>query len=51
MTTVDLSRLLTVLTADYMDYAQPLAIRFSIDIEPDVQTYGDAMLLKKRSEM
>lgn len=47
MTTVDLSRLLTVLTADYMDYAQPLAIRFSIDIEPDVQTYGDAMLLKK----
>ncbi len=47
MTTVDLSRLLAVLTADYMDYAQPLAIRFFIDIEPDVQTYGDAMLLKK----
>lgn len=47
MTTVDLSRLLAVLTADYMDYAQPLAIRFSIDIEPGVQTYGDAMLLKK----
>lgn len=44
---VDLSGLLETLTADYAEYAQPLAIRFSSEIEPAVHTYGDETLLRK----
>lgn len=44
---VNLSLLLESLTADYADYAEPLAIEFSTEIAPDICIYGDEMLLKK----
>lgn len=42
-----LSSLLESLATDYADYAEPLAIEFSTEIEPDIRTCGDEMLLKK----
>lgn len=47
LTTVDLSGLLESLAADYRDYAEPLFICISDEIEHDVLIYGDETLLKK----
>lgn len=46
-TPVCLSSLLESLAADYAEYAEPLAIDVSTEIEPAVRIYGDDMLLKK----
>lgn len=46
-TAVDLSAMTRSLASEYMDYAEPLSIHFSIDIEPGIQIYGDEALLKK----
>lgn len=47
VSTLNLSKMLEVLTADYADYAEPLFIRISSEITPDIQIYGDEALLKK----
>ena len=47
MTTVNLSQILESLYDNYMDYAEPLSIDFSKEIEPAILTYGDEMMLKK----
>lgn len=47
MTTVDLSAMINALAADYMDYAEPLSIQFTIETAPDVRTCADETLLKK----
>lgn len=46
-TPVCLSSLLESLAADYAEYAEPLAIDFSTEIEPAVCINGDKTLLKK----
>ncbi|MDE7274533.1 MAG: HAMP domain-containing histidine kinase [Lachnospiraceae bacterium] len=45
--TVNLSEMLESLIAGYIDYAEPLSIAFSKEIEPAIFTCGDEMLLKK----
>lgn len=45
--TVNLSEMLESLIVRYMDYAEPLSINFSKEIEPAVLTCGDELLLKK----
>ena len=47
VTAVDLSAMTRSLASEYMDYAEPLSIHFSIEIEPGIQIYGDEALLKK----
>lgn len=47
ITTVNLSEILESLTADYMDYSEPLSITFSKEIEPAILICGDEMLLEK----
>lgn len=44
---VDLSEVLESLAAGYVDYAEPLSIVFSMEIEPAILIYGDETLLKK----
>ena len=44
---VSLSSLLESLATGYADYAEPLAIEFFTEIEPDIRIYGDETLLKK----
>lgn len=45
--TVNLSEILESLAASYADYAEPLSIAFSKEIETAVLTRGEEMLLKK----
>ena len=47
VTAVDLSAMTRSLASEYMDYAEPLSIHFSLEIEPGIQIYGDEALLKK----
>lgn len=45
--TVNLSEMLESLIVSYRDYAEPLSIDFSQEIEPALLTCGDELLLKK----